>query len=46
MRRILFTGLSFFFGTQALLAQREDSLEIRKIADEVLVHGRAYDNLL
>lgn len=35
---ITFTGLSVF-------AQNEDSLMIRKIADEVLVNGKAYDNL-
>ena len=30
---------------QIVTAQQEDSLFIRKIADEILVHGKAYDNL-
>ncbi len=44
MHRILFTGswmFSFLFGQ----AQQDDSLMIRKVADEILVHGQAYENL-
>ena len=37
--------LAFFLVTQCCLAQKEDSIIIKKIADEVLTNGRAYDNL-
>src|SRR5688572_6562745 len=43
MRAALFL-LSFLLVTQLLPAQ-EDSLMIRKIANEILVNGKAYDNL-
>ncbi len=39
---ISFTALLFSLAT---LAQNEDSLTIRKIANEVLINGKAYDNL-
>jgi carboxypeptidase Q len=44
MHRVLFTGslTLFFLGTQA---QQDDSLLIRKMADEILVHSKAYENL-
>jgi hypothetical protein len=44
MRRILF-ALSGFLFTTALLAQKEDSLFIKRISDEILTNGRAYENL-
>lgn len=37
--------ISLLFICYTAFAQQEDSLFIRKIADEVLVHGRAYENL-
>src|SRR5579871_1985567 len=44
MTRLLFTTCSIlFFGS--LFAQNEDSLLIRKIADEILMNGTAYSNL-
>lgn len=43
--RNLLTALTLFFVTGSLFAQNEDSLFIRRIADEVLVNGKAYDNL-
>jgi hypothetical protein len=39
------TGLLFLFIAVSLSAQNEDSLFIRRIADEILVNGKAYDNL-
>lgn len=36
--------LSFFYSL-SVIAQNPDSLFIRKIADEILVNGKAYDNL-
>lgn len=38
-------GLFFLFSTISLFAQNEDSLFIRRIADEILSNGKAYDNL-
>ena len=38
---VVFAGL-FSFGA---VAQKEDSIAIKKIADEVLINGKAYDNL-
>ncbi|HYM94078.1 MAG TPA: M20/M25/M40 family metallo-hydrolase [Chitinophagaceae bacterium] len=37
--------LFFFFISGAILAQKEDSLFIRQMADEILINGKAYDNL-
>jgi hypothetical protein len=42
--RKLFFGLFLLTGFNAL-CQQEDSILIRKIADEILVNGRAYENL-
>jgi hypothetical protein len=42
--RKLFFGLFLLAGFNAL-SQQEDSMLIRKIADEILVNGRAYENL-
>lgn len=39
---VLLTVLAF---SASIFAQKEDSLMIRKIADEVLQNGKAYDNL-
>lgn len=44
MRRLYFTT-TFFFICISLFAQNEDSLFIRKIANEILINGKAYDNL-
>jgi len=44
MIRLLFTVCNILFSF-ALFAQNEDSILIRKIADEVLVNGTAYSNL-
>src|ERR1700733_12142741 len=44
MSRFLLTCFSVFISV-LVLAQQEDSLLIRKIADDVLVNGKAYDNL-
>jgi carboxypeptidase Q len=44
MRKIFF-GAIFFFASFVLFAQKEDSLMIRRIADEVLINGQAYENL-
>lgn len=44
MHRLLFTGCFIVFSTWAL-AQHDDSVMIRKIADEILVNSKAYDNL-
>ena len=38
-------SLFFLFISIAIFAQNEDSLFIRKIADEILINGKAYDNL-
>ncbi len=44
MIRKLFTAFSLLLAASAY-AQKEDSIMIRKIADEVLENGKAYDNL-
>ncbi len=44
MRKAI-TGLFFLFISVSLFAQNEDSVFIRKIADEILINGKAYDNL-
>ena len=44
MHRLLFTCFSVLFSS-LLFAQTDDSLFIRKIADEILVNGKAYSNL-
>jgi carboxypeptidase Q len=44
MHRLLFT-FAFFLFSSFLFAQSEDSIFIRKIADEILVNGKAYSNL-
>ncbi len=37
--------LSFFFSAVQCLSQKEDSLFIRRIADEILLNSKAYENL-
>jgi carboxypeptidase Q len=44
MRRLLLTGFLALLSV-LVFAQQDDSLLIRKIADEILVNGKAYDNL-
>jgi len=40
-----FYTLLFLFVSLSAFAQNEDSIMIRRIADEILVNGKAYDNL-
>jgi carboxypeptidase Q len=44
MHRFLFTSLVVLFSS-VLYGQKEDSVFIKKIADEILVNGKAYSNL-
>jgi carboxypeptidase Q len=44
MPQIWLTGFSVLFSS-LVFAQHDDSLLIRKIADDILVNGKAYDNL-
>jgi carboxypeptidase Q len=44
MYRLLFTVLCFLSGF-IVSAQQNDSIMIRRIADEILLHGKAYSNL-
>ncbi|MFI5186242.1 MAG: M20/M25/M40 family metallo-hydrolase [Chitinophagales bacterium] len=44
MRKLTFSCLGFFIYTLSF-SQRDDSLMIRHIADEILLNGKAYDNL-
>ncbi len=44
MRKIQLGFLAFFICSYCL-GQKEDSLMIRHIANEILLHGKAYDNL-
>ena len=44
MHRLLFTSLFFSLNFPAQ-AQNDDSVMIRKIANEILTHGKAYSNL-
>lgn len=44
MRRLSISSLALLIST-CVMAQNDDSLMIRRIADEILVHGKAYDNL-
>lgn len=44
MRKLFFLSL-FFILAGKLFAQKEDSLAIRKISDEILINGKVYDNL-
>ena len=44
MKKILFTGIISLLVLQAF-SQTDDSIFIRRIADEILVNGKAYDDL-
>ena len=44
MKKILFISTAFLFSV-SVFGQTEDSLMIRKISDEILLNGKAYDNL-
>src|SRR3954465_15609759 len=44
MKKLLFTAFVCLLTSQ-LFAQKEDSLFIRRIADEILVKGKAYEDL-
>ncbi|HYV55118.1 MAG TPA: peptidase M28 family protein, partial [Chitinophagaceae bacterium] len=43
--RKLFINLFAFFICTCSFAQNDDSIMIRRIADEILLHSKAYDNL-
>src|ERR1044071_9940457 len=43
--RKLFINLFAFFTCTCSFAQNDDSIMIRRIADEILLHSKAYDNL-
>lgn len=43
--QLLFLALIFCVPLTSLLGQPSDSMAIRRIADEILRHGRAYENL-
>lgn len=43
--RITLKALCLFFIPFSLLAQKEDSAYIKKISDEILTNGKAYENL-
>ena len=44
MKKLLFISL-LFIAAQTVLAQKEDSVFIKRISDEILTNGKAYDNL-
>ncbi|MBS1921169.1 MAG: M20/M25/M40 family metallo-hydrolase [Bacteroidetes bacterium] len=44
MRKLIMLAVLFFISVN-LLAQNEDSVFIRSIANEILINGKAYDNL-
>ena len=44
MKKILFIAIAFLFVKNSF-SQSEDSLTIKKISDEILTSGKAYDNL-
>ncbi|HEV8271942.1 MAG TPA: M20/M25/M40 family metallo-hydrolase [Chitinophagaceae bacterium] len=44
MKNILFSAIAFLFTVNSF-SQNEDSLMIKKISDEILINGKAYDNL-
>ncbi len=44
MKKIIFTSAAFLFSV-VVFGQAEDSLMIKKISDEILLNGKAYDNL-
>ena len=44
MKKIVFSALALVIATSSF-SQREDSIMIKKISDEILVNGKAYENL-
>ena len=44
MKKLIFSFL-FMIPAATVFCQREDSLMIKKISDEILVNGMAYENL-
>src|SRR6478735_4289571 len=44
MKKILFIAISFLLVSNGF-SQSEDSMMIKKISDEILTNGKAYDNL-
>jgi len=44
MKKILFIAIAFLFVKNGF-SQSEDSITIKKISDEILTYGKAYDNL-
>ena len=44
MKYILFIAIAFLFVKNSF-SQAEDSITIKKISDEILINGKAYDNL-
>ena len=44
MKKILFIAIAFLFVKNGF-SQSEDSITIKKISDEILTNGKAYDNL-
>jgi len=44
MRKILFIAISILFVTNCF-PQKEDSIMIKKISDDILINGKAYENL-
>jgi hypothetical protein len=45
MRKIMFAAAGFFMTLFAQAQDRDDSIMISRISDEILQHGKAYDNL-
>src|SRR4030095_11407154 len=44
MKKTLFIAIAFLF-VKSSFSQSEDSITIKKISDEILTNGKAYDNL-
>jgi hypothetical protein len=44
MKNILFSAIAFLL-VKSSFSQSEDSMMIKKISDEILINGKAYDNL-
>jgi len=44
MKKILFLAITFLLVTNSF-SQSEDSVMIKKLSDEILTNGKAYDNL-
>ena len=44
-KTILLTGFAFFVATLPAFSQNQDSVMVKKITDEILLNGKAYNNL-